>query len=71
MRCRESTEPPHQGRQGRQFGELGDLSVELFAPLQFVHQERVILAEDEPIVEPRRDPPRPLNCRESALLPVP
>ena len=45
----EALQPTHGGRERWRKGKLLDLAIELLSPLQLVGEERVILAEHQPI----------------------
>ncbi|MBV6522292.1 MAG: hypothetical protein MNPFHGCM_02438 [Gemmatimonadaceae bacterium] len=43
-------QPLDHGGKGRREGELFDRPIEVVAALQFIHEQRMLLSEDEPIV---------------------
>src|SRR5690606_30497538 len=43
----EALQLAHHRREGRELGQLLDLPIQLVAPLQLVHQQRMVLAEHE------------------------
>jgi hypothetical protein len=47
-------QPAHHRRERWELGQLLDLPIQLIAALEFVHQERVVLAIDEPVVHGER-----------------
>ncbi|MDQ2664776.1 MAG: hypothetical protein M3Z05_02095 [Gemmatimonadota bacterium] len=65
----------HHRLQRRQLGELFDLAIQLFAALQLVHQQGVILAVDDAILggerrRVRRQVLQPLEMRRAPVRPL-